>query len=186
MKNTSQIKTLTFIVFSILIGCQSNQTKNNAQTLNENNTVVFKADSSYLMEFVLNKSIPIKKLNDPINYGKNESIYTLLKEKAQYYEIMKIDFKKEYFGRIIGVYFPGVSYDGDLKIIFFATYDMRDRELSSVRFAKYEIVSDINALETGIINGNQIKIKRNFSSIDFDESYVDNYQISDNGQIIKK
>ncbi len=145
---------------------------------------IFTIDSVFLIDFKADTIINIDNLKNP-EYGKNEQVYSLLKEKAKYFEIKKFSLDNDITGRIVSAYSSGLTLDGILNILFFVTYDKSDKEIDSIRLAKYELVSDVYSLETATIIKSNIKIERKYSTIGFNEKIIENYTINKNGRIIK-
>jgi len=173
---------LTLIIAPLVIGC-SGQSRNLVDS-DSNIINAFTANSIFIRDFKLDTLLEIQRLNNP-EYGRNEQVYSLLKEKARYFEIKKIQLENDITGRIVSADFPSLNLDGIFKILFLVTYDKSDNEIDAIRLAKYELVSDVYALETGEIKGDSIVVERKYSTIEFTEKTREDYIINKNGKIKK-
>ena len=179
---TDMRQLLTLIIAPLVIGC-SGQSRNLVDS-DSNIINAFTADSIFIRDFKLDTLLEIQRLNNP-EYGRNEQVYSLLKEKARYFEIKKIQLENDITGRIVSADFPSLNLDGIFKILFLVTYDKSDNEIDGIRLAKYELVSDVYALETGEIKGDSIVVERKYSTIEFTEKKREDYIINKNGKIKK-
>jgi len=173
---------LLLIIVTIVFGCSCQPQK--VADSNNKEIELFTADSIYIKDFKLDTLIRIERLNNP-EYGRNEQVYSLLKEKARYFEIKKIKLENDITGRVVSADFPELTLDGSFKILFFVTYDKSDNEINAIRLAKYELVSDVYALETATIKRDSIVMERRYITIGFNEKTKENYIINKNGRITK-
>jgi hypothetical protein len=171
---------LLFTTISIFTSCLN--TKESNQT--NQKQPFFLADSLFIRNLKVDTTTLIKKVNSS-EYGRNEQQYSFLKEKARYFEVKRIELENHAFGRIVTVDFPNTTTDGIFNILFFVTYDQNGKEIDGIRLAKYESVSDVFSLETGVVQGNSIEIERYYSTIDFNEKVNESFTITRNGDIEK-
>ncbi|WP_164977512.1 YARHG domain-containing protein [Ancylomarina salipaludis] len=153
----------------------------------KNTDYIFKIDSPDIKKFEPKLTKKLIALKNPVfGRAEHESVYSYIKTKATYYEIKRFRITDEIDGVISFVFFPGLELDGNLKLIFFSTFNNQGKEIKSVRLAKYERQSDVYYHEAGFIKGDLIEVRRNYSTVEGEEFSIDRYKINYKGGIIKK
>ncbi|WP_430814146.1 hypothetical protein [Carboxylicivirga sp. RSCT41] len=170
---------ITIVIITLACSGQTKRTSDESLF-----STTFIADSVFIRDFEPDTSIQIRKLINPL-FGRDETAYQLLKERARYFEILKMQLDNGVIARVVSADFPGITQNQSFKILFLVTYDQYDNEIDAVRLAKYELMSDVYALETGIIKKESVQIERYYSTIDFNERTIESYSIDTNGKLIR-
>ncbi len=179
------MKTITCLLIILLSisGCLSTENKTNTSQ-EDNEDLVFIADSTFLRQFPIDTTKSVNPLANP-KFGRDESIYSFVKDKARYYEIKRFQLTNNINCKILTLDFPGMNLEGEFRILFLATYNENNKEIASVRLAKFEMISDIYALETCQIKNKDVFIKRVFETVDFEETTSEKLKITDKGEIVE-
>ncbi|MEH0153910.1 hypothetical protein V6R21_07160 [Limibacter armeniacum] len=123
--------------------------------------------------------------------SENEDVYSLVKPKLKFYEVETMPLSEQLQGKILFAQFPKeVAVDGDLKLLFFATYNKEGKPVDLCRLAKYESVADIHNVEACKIVRNRIikEVERNVVDEEGNasvEKINENFYINGNGKIEK-
>lgn len=141
-------------------------------------------DSAYLLNSYQGKKIQL----DSPNYATidNESIFSLIKTKAIYQVVDSTSINANINAKIIYSNFEHFNLDGQLNLIFIATFNSQNNQIDLLRIGKIEGASDYIATEFSEIQNLEIRKRTEFLGVELDTAWTENYQIDQTGRITKR